>query len=82
MREKLISFSLALWVFYFFFFFLLCVCAGNERIEKSVPVWGLFEGLIDRMVMNRNYTALSDYQNDFKFDENDHAPKFRSIPSH
>jgi hypothetical protein len=35
MREKLINFSLALWVFYFFFF-LLCVCAvcvcalGNE----------------------------------------------------
>jgi hypothetical protein len=44
-REKLINFSLALWVFYIFFFFLLCVCVlGNERIEKSVPVWGLFEG--------------------------------------
>jgi len=42
-REKLINFSLALWVFYFFSFFYVCVL-GNERIEKSVPVWGLFEG--------------------------------------
>jgi hypothetical protein len=44
-REKLINFSLALWVFYFFvFFFLLCARAralGNERIEKSVSVWDL-----------------------------------------
>jgi len=35
-REKLINFSLALWVFYFFFF-LLCVCAVCVRALGNEP---------------------------------------------
>jgi hypothetical protein len=46
-REKLINFSLALWVFYFFFF-LLCVRARwgmsqmlMEENMKDQPRWGM-----------------------------------------
>jgi uncharacterized membrane protein len=45
-REKLINFSLALWVFYFFSFFCVCVRWGMRQMlmeenMKDQPRWGM-----------------------------------------
>ena len=51
-REKLINFSLALWVFYFFSFFCVCVCCVCAR-------WGMSQMLMEENMKDQPHWGMA-----------------------